>query len=39
MVVLDSSSNILPGAEEALGRENEIMIAKVHWLSHKENGK
>ena len=39
MVVLDSSGNVLPGAEEALGRENEVMIAKMHWLSDKENGK
>lgn len=37
--VLDSSGNVLPGAEEALGRENEVMIAKMHWLSDKENGK
>ena len=39
MVVLDSSGNVLPGTEEALGRENEVMIAKIHWLSDKENGK
>ena len=39
MVVLDSSGNVLPGAEEALGRENEMMIAKMHWLSDMENGK
>jgi hypothetical protein len=37
--VLDSSGNVLPGAEEALGRENEVTIAKMHWLSDKENGK
>ncbi|KAF6515846.1 hypothetical protein HZS61_004587 [Fusarium oxysporum f. sp. conglutinans] len=37
--VLDSSGNVLPGAEEPLGRENEVTIAKMHWLSDKENGK
>ncbi|KAM5526660.1 zinc knuckle [Fusarium oxysporum f. sp. phaseoli] len=37
--VLDSSGNILPGAAEALGKENEATIAKMHWLSNKENGK
>jgi hypothetical protein len=37
--VLDSSGNILPGAAEALGKENEVTIAKMHWLSNKENGK
>ncbi|KAL5603737.1 hypothetical protein FOVSG1_006487 [Fusarium oxysporum f. sp. vasinfectum] len=37
--VLDSSGNILPGAAEALGKENVVTIAKMHWLSNKENGK
>ncbi|KAF5719708.1 reverse transcriptase [Fusarium mundagurra] len=37
--VLDSSDNVLSGAEEALGRENEVRIAKLHWLSAEENGK
>ncbi|KAJ3454196.1 hypothetical protein MRS44_018090 [Fusarium solani] len=37
--VLDSSGNVLPGAAEALGKENEVMIAKMHWLSDKANGK
>jgi hypothetical protein len=30
---------VLPGAAEALGRENEVTIAKMHWLSDKGNGK
>jgi len=29
-VVLDSSSNILPSAAEALGKENVVTIAKMH---------
>ncbi|KAF5705081.1 reverse transcriptase [Fusarium mundagurra] len=37
--VLDSSGNILPDAAEALGKENVVTIAKMHWLSNKENGK
>lgn len=37
--VLDSSGNILPGAADALGKENEVTIANMHWLSNKENGK
>ncbi|RFN41629.1 reverse transcriptase [Fusarium flagelliforme] len=37
--VLDSSGEVLPGAAEALGKENEVTIAKMHWLSDKENGK
>ncbi|EXL65285.1 hypothetical protein FOPG_18479 [Fusarium oxysporum f. sp. conglutinans race 2 54008] len=36
--VLDSSGEVLPGAVEALGKENEVTIAKMHWLSDKENG-
>ncbi|SCV61221.1 uncharacterized protein FFFS_15790 [Fusarium fujikuroi] len=37
--VLDSSGNVLSGAIEAPGKENEVTIAKMHWLSNKENGK
>ena len=37
--VLDDQGNILSGAEEALGKENETHIAKIIWLSNKENGK
>jgi hypothetical protein len=39
MAVLDLSGNILLGVEEALGRENKVIIAKIYWLSNKENGK
>ncbi|RKK06625.1 hypothetical protein BFJ68_g16678 [Fusarium oxysporum] len=39
MAVLDSDGNILPGAAEALGEENAVTIAMIHWLSNKENGK
>jgi hypothetical protein len=38
-VVLDASGNELPGAAEALGKENDVTIAKIHWLSDRENGK
>ncbi|KAF5001003.1 hypothetical protein FDECE_11092 [Fusarium decemcellulare] len=37
--VLDSSGNVLPGAAEVLGKKNEVTIAKMHWLSNKDNGK
>jgi len=37
--VLDERGDILPGAEEALGKENSVKIAKIIWLSKKENGK
>jgi hypothetical protein len=37
--VLDSNDDILSGAMEALCEENEVIIAKIHWLSNKENGK
>ena len=37
--VLDSNGDILPGSMEALCKENEVIIAKIHWLSNKENGK
>ncbi|KAL6406262.1 hypothetical protein AUP68_10433 [Ilyonectria robusta] len=37
--VLDSSGNELPGAAEALGKENDVTIAKIHWLGDRENGK
>jgi hypothetical protein len=37
--VLDSNNNLLPGASEALGQENEVTIAKINWLSDKGNGK
>jgi uncharacterized coiled-coil protein SlyX len=37
--VLDTEGKILPGAAEALGRENEVNIAKIAWLSRKDAGK
>ncbi|KAJ6437389.1 reverse transcriptase [Purpureocillium lavendulum] len=37
--VLDAEGNVLPGAAEALGAENNVNIAKVSWLSNKESGK
>jgi hypothetical protein len=37
--VLNLSGNVLPGAAEALGKENKVMITKTYWLSNKENRK
>lgn len=37
--VLDAEGNILPGAMEVLGEENNVTISKLHWLSDKGNGK
>lgn len=37
--VLDADGNILPGAAEALGKENEVSVAKIAWLSRKDSGK
>jgi Zinc knuckle len=37
--VLDTDGNILAGAAEALGSENEVNIAKIAWLSRKDSGK
>lgn len=37
--VLDAEGNVLPGAAEALGAENNVNIAKISWLSNKESGK
>jgi hypothetical protein len=37
--VLDTEGNVLPGAAEALGAENNVNIAKISWLSNKESGK
>jgi len=37
--VLDADGNILPGVAEVLGRENEVNIAKIAWLSKKDMGK
>jgi uncharacterized coiled-coil protein SlyX len=37
--VLDAEGNVLPGAMEALGTENDVSIAKIAWLSRKDTGK
>ncbi|EAQ84612.1 predicted protein [Chaetomium globosum CBS 148.51] len=37
--VLDAEGNVLPGAMEALGTENDVNIAKIVWLSRKDTGK
>ncbi|KAL3708730.1 hypothetical protein TMatcc_006714 [Talaromyces marneffei ATCC 18224] len=37
--VLDADRNILLGAAEALGKENNINIAKISWLSKKDSNK
>ncbi|EAQ84331.1 predicted protein [Chaetomium globosum CBS 148.51] len=37
--VLDADGNVLPGAMEALGAENDVNIAKIAWLSRKDTGK
>ncbi|KJZ69709.1 hypothetical protein HIM_10903 [Hirsutella minnesotensis 3608] len=37
--VLDGEGNILQGAAEALGAENNVTIGKITWLSNKETGK
>ena len=37
--VLDADGNVPPGAVEALGKENEVNIAKIAWLSSKETYK
>jgi hypothetical protein len=34
--VLDRDGNILSGVVEALGKENEVDIAKIAWLSRKD---
>ncbi|OAQ58776.1 reverse transcriptase [Purpureocillium lilacinum] len=38
-MVVDAEGNVLPGAAEALGAENNVNIAKVSWLSNKQSGK
>jgi hypothetical protein len=37
--VLDAHGNLLPGVVEALSQENEVIIARMNWLSDKINGK
>lgn len=37
--VLDTDGNVLAGAAEALGTENNVTIGKISWLSNKQSGK
>lgn len=37
--ILDADGNILPGATEALGKENNVSIARISWLSKKDSNK
>ncbi|OAQ57450.1 reverse transcriptase [Pochonia chlamydosporia 170] len=37
--VLDGEGNVLPGAAEGLGAEDNVTIAKVSWLSNRNLGK
>ena len=37
--ILDQEGTVLPGAAEVLGKENEVHIAKIGWLSRKYTGK
>ncbi|EAQ88752.1 hypothetical protein CHGG_05371 [Chaetomium globosum CBS 148.51] len=37
--VLDPEGKVLPGAAETLGRENDVQIAKLAWLSRKDTAK
>lgn len=37
--VLDAEGNVLLGAMEALGIENDVNIANIAWLSRKDTGK
>jgi hypothetical protein len=37
--ILDQEGKVLPGAAEVLGKENEVHIAKIGWLSRKDTGK
>ncbi|EED17169.1 conserved hypothetical protein [Talaromyces stipitatus ATCC 10500] len=38
-VILDRDSNVLPGAIKTLGKENNVDIAKISWLSKKDTNK
>ena len=37
--ILDQEGQLLPGMAEALGKENEVTVAKISWLSKKDTGK
>jgi hypothetical protein len=37
--VLDQEGKVLPGAAEVLGKENDVHIAKIAWLSKRDTRK
>jgi hypothetical protein len=37
--ILDQDGKVLPGTAEVLGKENDVHIAKIAWLSRKDAGK
>lgn len=37
--ILDQEGRVLPRAAEVLGKENDVHIAKIGWLSRKDRGK
>jgi hypothetical protein len=37
--ILDQNGKVLPGAAEVLGKENEVHIAKIGWLSRRDTGR
>jgi hypothetical protein len=39
IAILDQDGKPLPGITEALGKENDVHIAKIAWLSRKDTGK
>jgi len=39
LAILERDGSMQPGIKEALGEENEVQIAKMEWLSRKDNGK
>jgi hypothetical protein len=39
IAILDQEGKVLPGAVEGLGKENDVHIAKISWLSRKDTAK
>ena len=37
--MLGAHGKVLPGAAEVPGKENEVKIAKIAWLSRRDEGK
>jgi hypothetical protein len=37
--ILDQEGKVTPGTAEVLGKESDVHIAKVAWLSKKDTGK